>query len=106
MKNTMNKDLTLEQLTMVNGGVIGEVVHDSWSLYKLGLIDEEISGYDAIFHWETSSAKVDAAWAKIGITCVSHPASDNEYYYQGRSITQDEAVKIAQNLMIKGPRIG
>ena len=106
MKNTMNKDLTLDQLTMVNGGVVGEVIHDSWSLYKLGLIDEEISGYDAIFHWETSSAKVDAAWAKIGITCVSHPASDNEYYYQGRSITQDEAVKIAQNLMIKGPRIG
>ena len=105
MKDDMNKELNTEQLDQVNGGVIGDSMKDSEVLYKLGILKEDIGFAELTFHWNTYSAKVDDAWSSIGITSVSHPASPNEYFYQGKSITQDEAIQIAKDLMIKGPKI-
>ena len=104
MKDEKNNELNIEQLDQVNGGVIGDSMEDSKVLYKLGILKEEIGGSDLTFHWNTYSAKVDEAWKSIDIICVSHPTSPNEYFYQGKSITQDEAIQIAKNLMIKGPK--
>ncbi len=105
MKDNMNNELNTEQLDQVNGGVIGESMKDSEVLYKLGILKEDIGFSELTFHWKTYSPKVDEAWSSIGITSVSHPASPNEYFYQGKSITQDEAIQIAKDLMIKGPQI-
>lgn len=106
MKNTEIKGLNLDQLEIVSGGVLGDIIYDSYTLYDAGLINEKIGLCDAIFDWESSSRKVDDAWAKIGITSVSSVTSENKYYYNGNKITQDEARKIAKNYNIKGPIIG
>ena len=106
MKHTDKMDLNLDQLEIVSGGVLGDIIYDSYTLYDAGLINEKISLYDAIFDWEASSRKVDEVWAKIGITSVSSVTSENEYYYNGKKITQDETRKIAKNYNIKGPIIG
>ncbi len=105
MKNTEKTVLDMKQLDRINGGLLGDVIDDSVVLHKLGLMDEEFGMIDVMCSWKSSSAKVDAAWAKIGITCCSRPGSENSYFYQGRSITNDEAIKIAKDLMIKGPKI-
>ena len=106
MKNTEIKDLNLDQLEIVSGGVLGDIIYDSYTLYDAGLIDEKVALSDAVFHWESYSLKVQEAWKKISITCVAYAFSDNEYYYNGNKITQDEARKIAKNYNIKGPIIG
>jgi hypothetical protein len=105
MKNTENSELDMNQLDTISGGLLGDVIDDSVLLHKLGIMDEEFGIADVTFSWKSCSAKVDAAWAKIGITCCSRPGSENSYFYQGRSITGDEAKKIAKDLMIKGPKI-
>lgn len=106
MENKNMNELEAAQLDTVSGGVIGEVADDSVLLHKLGLMDEEFGVMDVTFDWKTCSEKVDSAWAKIGITCYSQPAKDNAYFYKGHPITNDEAKKIAKDLMIKGPKIG
>ena len=105
MKNTEKSELDMKQLDTISGGLLGDVIDDSVVLHKLGLMDEEFGIIDVTCNWKSSSAKVDAAWAKIGITCCSRPGSENSYFYQGRSITGDEAKQIAKDLMIKGPKI-
>ena len=105
MKNLEKMELDMVQLDTINGGGIGQVANDSKLLHDLGLNDEILGDMYVTTHWDYCSAKIDEAWAKIGITCVSHCIYDNEYFYQGRSITWEEAKKIAKNLMIKGPRI-
>ena len=105
-KMTSNKELTINQLGGISGGNTTETCMDISLFYKLGLITEFIGSLDVAFDWENSSIKVDTAWAKVGITCVSKYVYLNEYYYQGKKITRDEAVKIAEDAMIKGPQIG
>ena len=99
------RELNIEQLGKVSGGNTVETEKDIKLLTKLGLINEFIGSLDVAFDWENSSAKVDAAWAKVGITCVSKYVYVNEYFYQGKSISRKEAVKIAEDTMIKGPQI-
>ena len=100
-----NRELTIDQLGKVSGGNTVETTKDVALLTRLGLINEFIGSLDIAFDWENSSAKVDAAWAKVGITSVTKYVYLNEYYYQGKSITRKEAVQIAENAMIKGPQI-
>ncbi len=106
MSEDKKNELDMTQLDTVNGGVLGDVIDDSVLLHKLGLMDEEFGTMDVTFNWDYCSDQVDKAWAKIGITCVSAPAKDNQYFYQGQPITCDEAKKIAKDKMIKGPKIG
>lgn len=100
-----NRELTIDQLGKVSGGNTVETTKDVALLTRLGLINEFIGSLDVAFDWENSSAKVDFAWAKIGITCVSNYVYLNEYYYQGKKITRKEAVQIAEDTMIQGPKI-
>ncbi|MBQ6017421.1 MAG: hypothetical protein IJL19_06015 [Clostridiales bacterium] len=104
MINTVIKELNIDQLDMVNGGTIGEVADDSKLLHRLGLMDEEYNSFEVIGDWETCSAKVDEAWAKIGVRCISKWGKDNKYSYNFIPLTCDEAQKLAKALMIKGPK--
>jgi len=103
MKNAMNKFLTLEQLDMVNGGTYAETYCDSDMLHEQKYMNYTVSKCDLLFFWERTSAVVDEAWAKAGVTCVSSFDEDNQYFYQGHSITHDQAKIIAKG--IQGPKI-
>lgn len=105
MKNKDLKELDMKDLEIVSGGVIGEVVNDSEFLHKNGLMDGDFNSFEATFNWNDCSDKVSKAWETIGITCVTHPASDNEYFYNGHPITYNEAREIAKQKLIKGPKI-
>jgi len=100
----MNK-LEIIDLEKVTGGTAGETTGDSENLHKLGLIDEELGFLDVTFHWESSSAKVDEAWAKVGVTCVTCFDFGNMYFYQGQRISRTKANEIASAACIKGPKI-
>lgn len=60
-------------------------------------MDESVDTSDLLFHWESSSAKVDEGWAKLGITCVTNPADFNDYFYLGKKISRKEAYLIAMD---------
>ena len=105
MKKAAKKELDINELQGVSGGYLGEVTEDSELLHKLGLIDEEVSDYDVMFHWESSSAKVDGGWAKVGITCVSTYDFFNKYFYQGKAISRKKAYEIVRDAILKGPKI-
>ena len=105
MKNKDLKELDMKDLEIVSGGVIGEVVNDSEFLHKYGLMDGDFNSFEATFNWNDCSDKVSKAWETIGITCVTHPVSDNEYFYNGHPITYYEAREIAKQKLIKGPKI-
>lgn len=104
MKNVMNKKLTLDQLDLVNGGTYKETYCDSDILHENKYMNYTVSKCDLLFFWERTSAVVDEAWAKAGVTCVSSFDEDNRYFYKGRQITRDDALIIAKG--IKGPQIG
>ena len=106
MKNTDIRDLNLDQLGKVSGGNEVDTQNDSYKLHKLGLLDEYYGSFDLTFSWASCTAKIEEAWAKIGITCVTDFICANQYYYEGKKITRKEAVEIAENTMIKGPKIG
>ena len=106
MKNTNIRDLTIDQLGIVSGGNEIETQEDSENLFKLGLLDEAYGDDDLAFDWNRCSSNIDAAWAKVGITCFTNFVCINKYYFEGRKITRTEALEIAKNKMIKGPKIG
>ena len=86
--------ITDNKLNMVSGGYMDETADDSQALYYVGLMNEQFFFTDMLFHWCKYSAKVDKGWAKAGIRSVTHPASYNEYYYNGNKITRKDAMKI------------
>ena len=102
---TNTKNLTADQLDTVNGGTFIQLSSDSIELHKLGLIDKTYSHCDLTFEWKSGSAKIDEAWTKVGVTCVSSFGGANQYYYDGYSIPREQALVIAKNAVIKGPII-
>ena len=106
MKNTDKRDLNMDQLGKVSGGSEVDTNNDSYMLHKLGLLDAHYGSFDLTFNWASCTAKIEEAWAKLGITCVTNFVCANQYFYEGKRISRKEAVEIAQNTMIKGPQIG
>lgn len=100
------KELTLDDLNEIAGGLSGEVVLDSIYLNKLGLLYDTVSDVYTLFHWGEATSFVEDGWAKVGITCVTSYLDCNYYYYQGEMISRNAALKIAKNTCIKGPQIG
>ena len=82
------------ELNMVAGGDIYITAVDSQALYYKGYMDEQFDSWDLTFNWCTDSAKVDKGWAKAGITSVTKPFSTNRYYYKGKRISRDTAMKL------------
>ena len=83
--------LSDDELEQVAGGSIRDTTGDSEILYDYGCMDEYFSTVPATFHWKTKSAAVDAGWARAGITCVTKPFGDNQYFLNGKEISRDEA---------------
>ena len=88
--------LSDEQLEQVAGGDMQETEIDSHLLYDYGLISKWSNETYLLFHWKSSSAKIDSAWAKAGITCVTSPWAweGNKYFAGSKQISREEAVKI------------
>lgn len=82
------------RLNMVTGGSFDETSIDSQALYFKGFMDEQFDVSDLVFHWLSESAKVDAGWAKAGITCVTCPFYSNRYYIKNKRISRDTAMKM------------
>ena len=80
-----------DELSMVAGGAKDETEGDSILLYEHGLINEWYGDHETHCHWKSSSAEVDAGWAKAGITSVTKPSGDNLYFMGGKQISRDEA---------------
>lgn len=83
-----------EELNMVAGGYVDDTCGDSRALYDTGYMKEQFEFLEMLFHWCTDSAKVDAGWARAGITSVTHFSSNNEYYFLGRRIPRRDAMKL------------
>ena len=94
--NSELKKLTDEQLEQVAGSTIGQTSSDTKFLYDYGLMNSHYGTIPVTFEWISKSAKVDAGWAKAGITCVTKPFKDNQYFLNGKEISRGEAVAIVK----------
>ena len=92
--NAELEQLTDDELDEVAGGTIGQTAGDSKILYDYGLMDRHYGTIPVMFYWKSKSAEVDAGWAKAGITCVTKPFGSNQYFLNGKEISQDDAWKI------------
>ena len=93
------EQLSDEELENVAGGSIDGTVKDARFLYEHGILDDWDGTIETTFYWKSVSKKVDAGWAKAGITCVTKPLvwSDNQYFVGGKEITRDEAINIVKS---------
>ena len=83
--------LTDEELEGVAGGTIGQTAGDSKILDDYGLMDKYYGTIPVMFYWNSKSAEVDAGWSKAGITCVTKPFGNNQYFIDGKEISRGEA---------------
>ncbi|MBQ9567191.1 MAG: hypothetical protein IJR31_03845 [Lachnospiraceae bacterium] len=81
-----------EQLEMVNGGYLHATLEDARVLYSKGVLGERLDLSDFVWHWISSSEKVDNAWGSIGVHVITKPTGENVYSYNGRQITHEEAL--------------
>ena len=81
-----------EQLEMVNGGYLWATYEDAKVLHSKGVLGEKLDISDFVWHWVSSSEKVDNAWGSIGVNVITKPSGGNVYAYKGRQITRDEAL--------------
>ncbi len=87
------KEMNIEDLEIVTGGTIGHTDRDGRFLAAIGVMDSEFGTWDTTFHWNSSSKKLDDAWNKVGVRCVSSPVWDNVYYINGKPVSRENAIK-------------
>ena len=81
------------ELEQVAGGGTRQTVGDGKFLMSFGYMEN--GNPDYFLGWEKSSAKVDAGWAKVGITCVTKfGCPDNKYFAGSQEISRKEAFRI------------
>ena len=83
--------LSDDELDQVAGGGIPETSNDSKLLYERGLVDDWHGVETTAFRRGSYSEAVDAGWSKAGITCVTKPFKDNQYFINGKEISRYEA---------------
>lgn len=87
-----------EQLEMVAGGSINEVVGDFDFLRGLNLTEYKYDRLDTITFWDGATANLESVWRKVGIHCYTRPFGDNTYKtFDGKTITRSEAFAMARN---------
>ncbi|MBR6014280.1 MAG: hypothetical protein IK062_10970 [Selenomonadaceae bacterium] len=86
-----------EELEKVAGGCIGQTAADSYILSEIGLCPY-YSG-DTIM-WTPGTKiedRIQCAYASVGIKLEYHSGfADNKYYFNNKSISEEEAWKIAR----------
>lgn len=85
------RELGDEELERMAGGTFGTTSLDSEFLHDIGYGIGPLSNWNLIFHWDSNSAKVDAAWANFGIRCITDPCGENEFYIDGKNVSPREA---------------
>ncbi len=84
------------ELNMVAGGSIPGLVYDAICLYDAGYLSERIDNPVYVtFHWDECSKAVEGAWAKSGVTYVSHPVDSDQYFIDGQEVTMRMAYEKA-----------
>ena len=71
---------------------------DSIFLYGRRLIPEKYEEQEVLWKWSSISPMIEEAWTKLGVTCVTHMTSPNEYYYKGEEISHRDALSVAFGL--------
>ena len=87
--------LSDEELENVSGGGRVQTSYDSYFLKRLGYMDET---YETLIGtWVSGSKAIDAGWAKVGITSVTHYSDWNEYFDKdtGNKLSRREAYTLA-----------
>ena len=82
-----------EELNMVNGGTVEEVVMDSEALYNKGYLSEKYSKTEVVLAWFYCIAKVIKCWKMSGVSCDTGFFGANKYYYDNCEITRGEALR-------------
>ena len=83
-----------EELDNVAGGGTMQTTGDGDFLESHGFISG--GERDFLFNWEEDSAKVDAGWAKAGVTCVTkYGCPDNLYFINGKQVSRKDAFRHA-----------
>ena len=82
-----------EELNMVNGGTVDEIVMDSQALYDKGYLSESYNRAEVILAYFYCAAKVTKCWGMSGVTCDTGFFGDNKYELDGREISRGEALR-------------
>ena len=85
-----------EEMMMVAGGDLTEVMEDSIALYNAGYMGEKFdSRIYLITHWDYCSSAVDEGWKRAGVTSVTASFDCNTYFLDGQKIHRAEAYQHA-----------
>ena len=76
--NTELEKLTDEELDQVAGGGFRQTIGDDAFLMEFGYMDKKFREYS--FNWVENSAKVDAGWAKAGVTSITSTTSAINFF--------------------------
>jgi len=96
--NAELEKLSDEELNQVAGGTVAQTTADQTFLYKYGLTKESGSNdFWTFIAWLDISRAVDVGWSKAGITCVTKPFYSNQYFFEGREISRETAIKIVED---------
>lgn len=101
MKTVIFKEtpLSVEQLDNVSGGTCIETANDTRFLNSLNGSTDRFGVVKCALGGEELKSIVEDAWAKVGITANIYTGfSDNNYYYKGNKITQEQARQIAMDV--------
>ncbi len=92
-----SKKVTENEMAKVTGGSLTDSSSDSKFLGALtGQCDRYGTG---MIYWSSAAAKeVKDAWAKLGVDVVMKKDDTNEYFINGRKVTQGEARTHAQQV--------
>ena len=81
-----------EELNMVNGGSINEVVMDSKELCEKGYLSESYNEAEVILGWFYCASRVSKSWSIAGVGCDPCFICPNKYYYNGWEISREQAL--------------
>ena len=93
-----NAAMSDDELDKVAGGTENEMANDSRFLNSLNGSCDRYGATRLVF--ENHVEEIEKAWATVGIKAYmrSYALSDNEYYLDGKQITQEEARRHAMNV--------
>ena len=68
-----------------------ETASDTQFLNEMGVCPDRWGAWYTDFNWEEVSNWADGSWAKAGVCCVSHWWDINDYYIDGKKVSQKQA---------------
>lgn len=89
--------VTVSAGTISASACLKGVSKDSKFLQDIGVTPNHWDACYAAFNWQESTTDLEAAWARVGVRCVTHPGDPNEYYIDGRQVERKSAFSQAMN---------